>query len=156
MQTPSAKSAATEDFVSFKNRPAPVPGMKCRVYRNLNSPGFFSVLADEGEFRGKVLGYARCVGLVQVSFKVRESGYRRLQLEQIRNVHGFAIGTFIGCRENPPEGVSCSARRISYHPFKQPFFFDRAEPGNAIHSAPEVWAFGPDLLVPESQEVKEW
>lgn len=156
MQTPSAKPPASNGFVSYKNRPAPVPGMKCRVYRNLNSPGYFSVLADEGEFRGRVLGYARCVGLAQVSFKVRESGYRRLQQEQIRNVHGFAIGTFIGCRANPPEELGSSAKRISYHPFKNPFFFDRAEPGDAVHTAPEAWAFGPDLLVPESQEVKEW
>jgi len=41
-----------------------------RVYRNLLKPNFFSIQAMEGPNKGKVVGYARAVGLENVTFVV--------------------------------------------------------------------------------------
>ena len=139
-------------FIPFKGRPEPAYGRRCRVYRNLNAPGYFSVLADEGEHKGRVLGYARAVTLTNVTFKVQAGGYRRLQAEQVRNVHASAIGNFKACGNVPPDRLQKTGKRISYQPFRQPFFFDRTDPGTPVWDAHEICAYGADLLVPNLQE----
>ena len=133
-------------FVSFKGRPEPLMGLRCRVYRNLNKPGFFSVVADEGEFRGKVLGYARAVDLQQVKLKVMAAAYRRCVEQGVRNVHATAIGKYASCADAPPEAVIDTPRRITYQPFVRPWFFDRTDPTQPVGELAEVWAFEADLL----------
>lgn len=138
-------------FRSFRNRPAPWVGMRCRVYRNLNRPTLFSIVADEGTHKGRVLGYAPVVALTDVQFKVQAAGYERLHRTKVRNVHAMAIGRFKSVTDTLPEALMVAAR-ITYHPFRQPYFFDRADPGTPVRQATEAWAYGPDLLVPTPTE----
>lgn len=156
MRGPLANNSPLEGFVRFKDRPEPTTKMWCRVYRNLNSAGYYSVLAAEGRLKGKVLGYAKCVWLSDVRFRIQQAGYRRVQKEQVRNVHGFAIGRFRGCFEELTFKPDDIVIRISYQPFKNPFFFDRTDPETAIHCVNEAWAIGPDLVVPRAREVATW
>lgn len=134
-------------FESFKDRPEPTTGLRCRVYRNLNKPGFFSVIADEGEYRGKVLGYARAVCLQQVKLRVMAAAYQRCREQGVRNVHAMAIGKYASCSDAPPEAVMHTPRRITYQPFVRPWFFDRNDPAQPVLELGAVWAFGSDLLV---------
>ncbi len=135
-------------FRSFRGRPAPYTGMRCRVYRNLNLEGFFSILADEGDLKGRVLGYARAVCLTDVKFKVLKAGYERLHRERVRNVHAMALGRFKQCADEPAGELEVRAERITYHPFLQPFFFYRNYPKTPVWAVDEAWAFGSDMLVP--------
>lgn len=142
--------AGNPHFLAFKGRPEPAIGLRCRVHRNLNKPGFFSVIADEGEFRGKVLGYARAVCLQQVKLKVVAAAYQRCREQGVRNVHAMAIGRYASCADAPPAAVINAPRRITYQPFVRPWFFDRTDPAQPVEKLAGVWAFGADLLVCQS------
>jgi len=119
--------------------------MRCRVYRNLNAPGYFSIQADEGPDKGRVLGRAKAVVLDEVVFKVNQGGHQRCVNQGVRNVHAVAIGNYAGS-EAPPQDVSISSDRITYQPFVRPYFFKRSAPDTPITQFPRVCAFGADLL----------
>lgn len=135
-------------FRSFRGRPAPWVGMRCRVYRNLNRPSLFSIVADEGIHKGLVLGYAPVVALRDVQLKVQTFGYQRLHRTKVRNVHAMALGHFKSFSGHLPDSLAQKSARITYHPFRQPFFFDRSDPDTPVWRVHEAWAFGSDLLVP--------
>jgi len=142
-------------FISFRERPEPAPGARVRVYRNLNRPTLFSVVALSGDHKGKVMGYAAVVGLANVSLKVSERQRQGVLVKQVRTVHAFAEGTLVEMTSELPE--SCkrqSSKVVTYQPFLAGFFFDRAAPDIPIRNLATAWSAGANLVVP-GEEMKE-
>ena len=98
-------SNAQSSFRSFRGRAEPWTGMRVKVYRNINRPEFWSVLAAEGECKDLVLGYARAVSITSVTLVVRAGGHKRLRRERVRNVHAHALGQWKGCANRVPRDV---------------------------------------------------
>ncbi len=137
-------------FQSFRGRPAPSASMKVRIYRNLNRPSLFSIVALSGEHKGKVLGYAPVVGISNVDLKVSEKQRHSVLEKQVRTVHAFAEGNLVGVADELPEGCRTQpAKVITYQPFSAGHFFDRAAPEVPIHWEAEVWSSGANLVVPQ-------
>ena len=65
--------------------------MRVRVYYNL-SRSVWSIKAMEGEFKGKVIGYASSVVLSDAHTVVSEAGRQRVLREQRKNVHAYIDG----------------------------------------------------------------
>lgn len=63
-------------------------GKQVQVHRNLKN-GLWSVL-----IRGLVVCHLESVNLLNVTFRVRPAGRRRVLDERSKNVHAFAVGTF--------------------------------------------------------------
>lgn len=109
-------------------------GQKVRVYRNLNKPEFFSVMACEGEFKGLVCGYARAVRIVDGRFVVSEKSRQRVIREQCRNVHAFVEGILDDMADmvqvlSPEQTVA-----VTYNPYKMGAFYT-VDTGNALVSS---------------------
>lgn len=71
--------------------------MIVHVYRNLHRD-CLSIVAREGEHKGRVIGYADAVGLLDAHYKVSQSGRCRVLREQKKNVHAVILGELIGLR----------------------------------------------------------
>lgn len=91
----------------------PIPGRKVEVYRNLHT-GTLSVRDAKTK---RVVGHAHAVMLENATLRVSEAGRLRAVREGRRNVHAFAVG-FETSRTLAPAGD-----RISYNPFKAPYFY---------------------------------
>lgn len=65
--------------------------MRVRVYYNLNR-AVWSIKAMEGEFKGRVIGYASSVVLSYAHTVVSEAGRQRVLREQRKNVHAYIDG----------------------------------------------------------------
>lgn len=65
--------------------------MRVRVYYNL-SRSVWSIKAMEGEFKGKVIGYAHSVLLRDAHTVVSEASRQRVLREQRKNVHAYIDG----------------------------------------------------------------
>lgn len=121
------------------------------VYRNLNKPEFFSCKAQSGSDKGKVVCYGKIIVLENASFKVVESSRQRV-LNSTRNVHAFCSGTFVNCFDGLflPEN---SFTRITYHPRKNDFFYERDSgltiPRDTI--SPIAILFGSDVFIPNKK-----
>lgn len=138
---------ASTAFQPFLGRPAPAPGTRVRVYRNLNRPGLFSVVALAGALKGKVVGYAPVVGLANVSLKVSEKQRQGVLLKQVRTVHAFAEGDLVEMASELPESYKGQPLKvITYQPFMAGHFFDRATPGTPIWELPVAWSAGANLI----------
>ncbi|MBQ4839784.1 hypothetical protein [Pseudoalteromonas luteoviolacea] len=94
-----------------------------KVYRNLNRPAFHSLMAAEGPFKGKVVGYAKSVELHDAFFKVSKASQQRAVRESRRNVHAFCIGTL--CMASDILVPELSGKVVTYNPFFEAYFFDR-------------------------------
>lgn len=143
-------------FQSFRGRPAPLASSPVRIYRNLNRPSLFSIVALSGSNKGRVLGYAPVVGLSNVVLKVSEKQRNGVLEKQVRTVHAFAEGNLVGIASELPEGCRTDpAEVITYQPFKAGHFFARTAPEVPVYYADEVWSAGANLVVPRemTQEV---
>ena len=116
-------------FVPYRERSVQV-GMRVRVYRNLLKPNFFSIQAMEGPDKGKVVGYARAVGLENVRFVVSKKTWERVISEGVRTVFAFADGALVDCLEALPAGFD---ERITLQPFERCYFFQPTATGNSRH-----------------------
>ena len=65
--------------------------MRVRVYYNLNR-AVWSIKAMEGEFKGRVIGYADAVVLSNAHTVVSEAGRQRVLRERRKNVHAYIEG----------------------------------------------------------------
>lgn len=136
-------------FQSFRGRPAPSASMKVRIYRNLNRPSLFSIVALSGEHKGQVLGYAPVVGISNVVLKVSEKQRTGVLEKKVRTVHAFAEGNLVGLACELPEACRAStAKVITYQPFRAGHFFDRAAPEVPVYHEDEVWSAGSNLVAP--------
>ena len=101
--------------------------MLVKAYFNLHKK-CWSVIACEGEHKGRVIAHCDEMQLTDVNFRVSESGRRRVLREKRKNVHAFVIGHLHGwenatLRFNVDAEVSAlgwwpaSAERGSYNPY---------------------------------------
>lgn len=81
------------------------------VYRNLHN-GMLSVRQ-----RGLVVAHVHTIDLIDVTFKVNESGRQRVIRDKKKNVHAFVCG--IPLSVNWPTGLNVQRawQRISYNPY---------------------------------------
>ena len=128
-------------FVPYRERSVQV-GMRVRVYRNLLKPNFFSIQAMEGPDKGKVVGYARAVGLENVRFVVSKKTWERVISEGVRTVFAFADGALVDCLEALPAGFD---ERITLMPFERCYFFNRQRPEIPVTEAARGYLFGADF-----------
>lgn len=98
-------------------------GARVRVYRNLNRPEFFSVMACTGELKGKVCGYAKAVRLVNGRFVVSEKSRQRVIKEQCRNVHAFVEGELADATDLLLSEADLEGVKVSYNPYKMGSFY---------------------------------
>lgn len=134
-------------FESFKERAKPAIGDRVRVYRNLNKPSFYSILAMSGENKGRVLGYSKAVHLTNIKFIVSAKTREKVVLNKCRTVHAYAEGDFAEALGCIPEKINrTEARRITYQPFIHGHFFDRAMPEIPLFNLPDGYLFGADCL----------
>ncbi len=92
-----------------------------RVFKNLKH-GCYTIMQD-----GRVRASAKQVRLLDVEFRVRESGRLRMVREQRRNVHAFAVGQ-LSDYVHPSESRCLewlSGRGVYYDPYRYAFFVDR-------------------------------
>ena len=98
----------------------PVDEMRVKVYWNLHKK-VFSVVALEGDRKGKVIQYADRIELKDVSFKVSEAGRQRVLRDRCKNVHAFVIGT----RVVSDVGCYVTTETVSYNPYTRSQFYVR-------------------------------
>jgi hypothetical protein len=84
--------------------------MKVKVYFNLHKR-CFSVVALEGENKGRVIAHETEVKLINATFKVSEAGRQRVIREQRKNVHACVVGTLTDTVKNCDQAVT-------YNPYK--------------------------------------
>ena len=95
------------------------------VYRNLHN-GMLSVRQ-----RGLVVAHVHTIDLIDVTFKVNESGRQRVIRDKKKNVHAFVVGTPLAV--NAPSGLNVQRywRRVKYNPYKAGAFMVGSEAARA-------------------------
>lgn len=137
-------------FESFKGRNEPLPGQRVRVYRNLNKPAFYSILAMGGDDKGKVVGYAKAVSLTDIEFLVSEKTRNKVLEKQCRTVHAYAQGLYESSNETLPETFTkAQIVNITYQPFINAYFFARNKPDKALNKIKSGCLFGADCVTTE-------
>jgi len=94
-----------------------------RVYRNLNKPEFYSILARTGKNKGKVIGYAKAIRLIHAKTIVSEKSRQRVLKEGRKNVHAFCEGIIVDA-SNVIQNID-DKKVITYSPYKMGSFYDR-------------------------------
>ena len=105
----------------------PVMGQQVRVYRNLTKKGY-SVMDAKTR---RVVCVAPSVTLSTVEFKVSDKGRERARTQGVRNVHAYAVGTFIEIGREKPHWAN---RVITYNPFKNESFIDPITKSTVKHA----------------------
>ena len=97
--------------------------MKAKVYFNLHKK-CFSVVALEGENKGRVIAHRQSIILHDVEFKVSEAGRQRVIREQRKNVHACCVGRWEGeMGENSTLPMSTKKPQpVTYNPYKYSSF----------------------------------
>lgn len=108
--------------------PSLVPtGMRVQAYWNLHRH-CFSVVALEGEHKGRVVAHLPEVRLADARFTVRPSGRERVRREGRKNVHAFVRGRW---QQSVPNLIRLC---VTYNPYKHETFVDGLE-GKPVHAA---------------------
>lgn len=131
-------------FVGYepKGETAPMPGLRVKLYRNLNKPNMYSIMATEGPMKGKVLGYAPAVELEDVKFVVGQKARETVLAQKCRNVHAFAVGRLVSTDIEMPKHVSEQWLAVTYQPYVAGHFFCRSNPNAPVMKAERVWLNG--------------
>lgn len=108
------------------------------VYFNLHRK-CLSIKALEGEYKGKVIGYADTVSLHTCKFKVSEAGRQRVIREKRKNVHAGVVGYLVSI--NPCgyfiDAIKNIGSPVKYNPYKYTSFV-HAVNETPIHEARHV------------------
>lgn len=112
--------------------------MKVKVYFNLHKK-CFSVVALEGEKKGRVIAHETEIKLINAQFKVSEAGRQRVLREQRKNVHACVVGTLV-------DAVEACTVPVTYNPYKYDSFVfkDNEEP---IKTASNVLLINKQIFV---------
>lgn len=89
--------------------------MRVQVYRNLNKK-CLSVVALEGEGKGRVACHVDDITLTKCSFVVRPAGRAKVLRTRRKNVHAFVRGEVFAF------GAQVKGVRLSYNPYKHSTF----------------------------------
>ncbi|WP_273206757.1 hypothetical protein [Marinobacter subterrani] len=146
--TPASwKPSVTPGFTAFRGRSAPAPGLPVRVYRNLNRPGLYSIVALSGASKGKVVGYAPAVALKAIRFKVSEKTRQTVLAKQERSIHAYAEGTFVTTAFDLPDHLEANeSNTITYRPYESGHFHHRSAPATPVWRSDFAWAWGAGLV----------
>lgn len=106
-------------------------GMRVRIYRNLNKPEYFSILAMEGVNKGKVCGYAKSIKLKSFKFKVSLKSRLRVLKDQRKNVHSFCEG-YIEDAFTAQQPINQKSIEVSYNPYRGDAFYEVQTGSNVI------------------------
>jgi hypothetical protein len=141
-------------FHSFKNREEPKADERVRVYRNLNMPTLFSIMAMTGPNKYRVVGHAKAVHLANITLKVSTTTREKVVLEKVRTVHAYADGFYqkSGC-VLPHNFTGCDVKNVTYQPFIRGYFFNRDEPQVPVGKIDECCMFGANCAVPASAKI---
>ncbi|AYR03463.1 hypothetical protein SEA_POPCICLE_85 [Mycobacterium phage Popcicle] len=92
------------------------------AYRNLHKDRW-SLRAEAGPHKGKVIGHTDSLALIDCRLKVSEAGRQRVIAEQKKNVHAGVVGTIVRDFDpRPYDWEGNYAQRLSYNPYKAPTF----------------------------------
>jgi hypothetical protein len=106
--------------------------MRVKCYWNLHK-NTYSVMAMEGENKGRVIRYDNLINLENASFKVSEAGRQRVLRDRVKNVHAFVIGDMV---DSPWKESTCD-RGVTYNPYMRGEFYER-KGGLGVASADRV------------------
>ena len=106
--------------------------MRVKCYWNLHK-NTYSVMAMEGENKGRVIRYDNLINLENASFKVSEAGRQRVLRDRVKNVHAFVIGDMV----NSPWEESACDKGVTYNPYTCGEFYERRG-GRGVASADRV------------------
>lgn len=76
----------------FKNRNLQI-GDKVSIHLNLHRKDY-AITALEGEYKGKVVAYAKQLVLENVTFRIRESIQKKVRKKKVKEVHAWVLGTY--------------------------------------------------------------
>jgi len=102
--------------------------MRVKVYFNLHKK-LFSVVAMEGENKGRVIEHVNEVELAKPVFRVQQAGRRRVLKENKKNVHAYVAGYTCSLKDS----VKMDGE-ATYNPYKYSTFVDRKD-GSPIRSS---------------------
>lgn len=92
------------------------------AYRNLHR-AMWSLRAEDGPHKGKVVGHTTDVRLLDARLKVSEAGRQRVLAEGKKNVHAGVVGK-VAPEGFAPEDFRSTllSRKLNYNPYKAPTF----------------------------------
>lgn len=121
-------------------------GMRVRVYRNLNKPEFFSIMAMEGVNKKKIVGYARAVLLENCEFIVSEASRQRVIRQKRKNVHAFCEGAIMDA-SSMLQPLLGDEQVITYNPYCMSTFFERETGAPYVDSCPKAMLQGSNIYL---------
>lgn len=94
------------------------------IYRNLNKSGsYLSVVANTGEFKHNVVGYAQAVVVAKPTFKVSEAGRQRVLATGQKNVHAKVVSNaIVDVSDSIPTDL-LQYDLVSYNPYLEKGFY---------------------------------
>ncbi|QSM01188.1 hypothetical protein SEA_NANOSMITE_164 [Mycobacterium phage Nanosmite] len=110
-------------------------GQKVFAYRNLHRDKW-SLVAREGEHKGKVIGHATGAVLINAEFTVRDSGRQRVIRERRKNVHAGVVGTLVDI-DDPCVANVLPGTQARYNPYEAGTF-TLGYTGQPVKAAPVV------------------
>ncbi len=119
---------------------------RVRIYRNLNKREFYSIKAMDGENKGKVIGYAKCVVLKDVKFVVGAKSRETVVKNNRRNVHAYCEGIIVDAFDML-QTLGGYQHVVTYNPFKQETFYIRETGKSFMEQCSKVILQGADVHV---------
>lgn len=107
-------------------------GLRVFVYRNLRL-GCYSVRAESGPQRGRVIAHAASVEIEDALLRVSAAGRARVLRERSKNVHAGVLGTCVGV-DHCPDKLDVKLR---YDPYRWSSFV-RADDETAVLAAMRI------------------
>lgn len=108
----------------------PSTAPRVAVYRNLHR-GAWSIRAEQGPHKGRLLGHATAVALTDCTMRVGRAAALRIANGAAREVHAWVIGTLVG------QASIGDPTRLVYRPHERPEFYAAAT-GRTVWTAPRV------------------
>ena len=97
--------------------------MKVKVYFNLHKK-LFSVVALEGDMKGKVIEHTNSIDLSMPIFRVQKAGRERVLRERRKNIHAYVAG--YRCKLKSDEEIKKNGNlewvKATYDPYKYDSF----------------------------------
>ena len=107
-------------------------GLRVFVCRNLRA-GCYSVRAETGPERGRVVAHAVAVEVRDAVLRVSAAGRARVLRERTKNVHAGVLGTCVGV-DHDPDRLDV---RLRYDPYRWGSFV-RGDDESAVRTASRV------------------
>ncbi|AGK88012.1 hypothetical protein M041_gp07 [Mycobacterium phage Severus] len=117
------------------------------AYRNLHKDRW-SLRAEAGPHKGKVIGHTDDVTLMDCTLKVSEAGRQRVIAEKKKNVHAGVVGHVVP-EDFDPRNYGHLPTKVSYNPYQAPTFTANGEAvgyATMVHLADDGKAYGYGVL----------